>query len=182
MSLVGSCLIVFLTIFLIIAKLSHEFPQSEKVYLHELLESDMFENRREINLDSEITAYCPGSCCNAGIFNRNGRKVLIDWSDQVAVGQLSIKQLHKSGIAIAAVDPSVIPYGSIIRYDDTLYVALDSGSSIRGTMIDISVRTHEEARRFGRRFNQGITVYIPIDSESVVNEIKKSIGESSPVD
>lgn len=179
MSLVGSCLIIFLTISLIVAKLSHEFPQREKVYLHELLESEVFESRREINLDSEITAYCPGSCCNAGIFNRNGRRVLIDWSDQVAVGQLSIKQLHKKGIAIAAVDPSVIPYGSIIRYGDTLYVALDSGRSIRGTMIDISVRTHEEALRFGRRFNQSITVFMPVDSESVLNEIKKSVGESS---
>jgi 3D (Asp-Asp-Asp) domain-containing protein len=179
MSLVGSCLIIFLTVSLIIAKLSHEFPQRKKIYLHELLESEIFESRKKISLDSEITAYCPGSCCNSGIFNKNGRKVLIDWSDQVAVGQLSIRKLHKNGIAIAAVDPSVIPFGSIIRYGDKLYIALDSGRLIRETMIDISVQTHEEALRFGRRFNQNIIVFIPIDSESVVNEIKKSLGESS---
>jgi 3D (Asp-Asp-Asp) domain-containing protein len=178
-SLVGSCLIIFLTISLIIAKLSHEFPQRKKIYLHMLLESEIFESRKEINLDSEITAYCPGSCCNSGIFNKNGRRALVDWSDQVAVGQLSIRKLHKNGIGIAAVDPSVIPFGSIIRYGDKLYIALDSGRSIRGTMIDVSVRTHEETLRFGRRFNQNITVFIPIDSESVVNEIKKSVGESS---
>lgn len=178
-SLVGSCLIVFLTISLIVAKLSHEFPQSEKIYLLELLENEIFEDSRMIELHSEMTAYCPNSCCNSGIFIKNGRKKLIDWSDQVAVGQLSIRQLHKRGIDIAAVDPSVIPFGSIIRYNGKFYMALDSGRSIKGSRIDISVRTHEEAIRFGRRFNQHVTVFIPIESKFAVDEVRRFVADSS---
>jgi 3D (Asp-Asp-Asp) domain-containing protein len=177
--LVGSCLIIFLTISLIIAQLSHEFPQGEKTYLLEFLECEIFKDRRMIELHSEITAYCPNSCCNSGIFTENGRKKLINWSDQVAVGQLSIRELHRTGIEIAAVDPTVIPFGSIIRYNGKFYIALDSGRSIKGSRIDISVRTHGEALRFGRRFNQQVTVFIPIESKLAVEEVRRFVADSS---
>lgn len=55
-----------------------------------------------------------------------------------------------------AVDPSIIPYGSIIYIEmpDTnvyRYIASDTGSAIKGNRIDISMSTHQEALNFGRK-------------------------------
>jgi len=54
-----------------------------------------------------------------------------------------------------AVDPKVIPYGSIIIIDGEWYLADDTGGSMRqatkkGTIhIDIRMKTHEQAMQFG---------------------------------
>lgn len=55
-----------------------------------------------------------------------------------------------------AVDPSVIPYGSIVSvdYGDGVlheYVAQDAGAWIDGSHIDICVKSHTEALELGRR-------------------------------
>jgi 3D (Asp-Asp-Asp) domain-containing protein len=55
----------------------------------------------------------------------------------------------------AAVDPKLIPYGSILVIDGTWYVADDTGGAMRqatknGTIhIDIRMKTHAEAMQFG---------------------------------
>ena len=50
-----------------------------------------------------------------------------------------------------AVDPKKIPYGSILRIGDTVYVAEDCGGSIKGNRIDIFFDSHSEAVNYGRR-------------------------------
>ena len=73
---------------------------------------------------------------------------------------------------IIAVDPSVIPLGSIIEIQagpySGLYTAMDTGAAIKGHIIDIYMPSYEEAIRFGRQkiklkiirkgWNPGITV------------------------
>lgn len=44
-----------------------------------------------------------------------------------------------------AVDPKVIPLGSYIKINDTVYHAEDTGGAIDGNRIDIVVATHKEA-------------------------------------
>ena len=53
---------------------------------------------------------------------------------------------------IVAVDPRVIPYGSIVVIDGVEYLAADCGGSIKGQRIDIAVLTHEEALELGVRY------------------------------
>lgn len=48
-----------------------------------------------------------------------------------------------------AVDPKVIPLGSIIRINGKEYVAEDIGGSIKGKKIDIFCNSHNEALEFG---------------------------------
>jgi 3D (Asp-Asp-Asp) domain-containing protein len=57
------------------------------------------------------------------------------------------------GLGIIAVDPEIIPYGSIVYIPQLkrFFIALDTGSAIKGRRIDIFMRDRKEALRFGRR-------------------------------
>lgn len=67
-----------------------------------------------------------------------------------------------------AVDPDVIPLGSVVRIVDVsthlpdsvdeVFVAHDTGGAIVGQRIDVCVRSVQEAYRFGRR-NMRVIVY-----------------------
>lgn len=48
-----------------------------------------------------------------------------------------------------AVDPSVIPLGTLLYIDGIYYVAEDTGGAIKGKKIDICVATHEAALNAG---------------------------------
>ena len=50
-----------------------------------------------------------------------------------------------------AVDPEVIPLGSKLYIDGTIYVAEDTGKAVKGKIIDIFFDTHEEAVNFGKQ-------------------------------
>lgn len=50
-----------------------------------------------------------------------------------------------------AVDPSVIPLGSIVEIDGARYVAEDTGGGIKGNIIDIFFSTHDEAVEYGKQ-------------------------------
>jgi len=63
-----------------------------------------------------------------------------------------------NGYGIVAVDPKVIPLGSIVVINGKQYLAADTGGAIKGNRIDILHRTKSEALEFGRR-NITITVY-----------------------
>jgi 3D (Asp-Asp-Asp) domain-containing protein len=135
---------------------------SPRPVLEDLLSSQVFRNASSFHLSCEMTAYCPGSCCNTEEYvDDGGRRAQADWSNRIAAGDMTINQLHASGIEIAAVDTTKIPYGSILRYENRLYAALDCGSMIKGNKIDLSVYTHEQAGIFGRRPAQVITVWVP---------------------
>lgn len=50
-----------------------------------------------------------------------------------------------------AVDPNVIPYGSLIKYNGVTYTAEDTGGMIKGNKVDIFMNTLSEAVSFGRK-------------------------------
>lgn len=63
-----------------------------------------------------------------------------------------------AGKGHAAVDPSVIPLGSILYIEDYGYaIADDIGGSINGNIVDVGVDTLEQAYRWG---NRRVNVYI----------------------
>lgn len=80
------------------------------------------------------TAYCKCEmCCNI-------------WTDS----------LTKSGTIphegwTIAVDPDVIPLGTQVIIDGQIYTAEDTGSAVKGNVIDIYFNSHEEAERYGRQ-------------------------------
>ena len=57
----------------------------------------------------------------------------------------------KAGRTIA-VDPSVIPYGSIVIINGKEYVAEDCGGAIKNKKIDIFFDTHQEALEWGVKY------------------------------
>lgn len=80
-----------------------------------------------------LTAYCGCSHCSGG------------WGSKTSTGTTC-----KVGKTIA-VDPRVIPYGSIIRINGKDYVAEDCGGGIKGKHIDIYFDSHSEALDFGKQ-------------------------------
>src|SRR6056297_2806438 len=117
----------------------------------DILQSDIFQDYAVMHMRCDITAYCPGPCCNSGIKRVNGQLVEVDWSDKTAVGGLSLSGLISEGIHVMAVDPDVIPLGSIIYYQGKLYFALDTGGMIQGQKLDVLVREHDDTYVFGKR-------------------------------
>lgn len=77
------------------------------------------------------TAYCPCYSCSS------------DFGYQTATGVTA-----KEGVTIA-VDPSVIPYGTVVIIDGHEYIAQDCGSEISGKDIDIFFESHSVAREYG---------------------------------
>lgn len=91
------------------------------------------------------TAYCScAACCGQYSYNRplneNGNEIVIGASGQVLTPGYSI-----------AVDPYVIPYGTIVVIDGKEYIAQDCGGAVRGNCIDFYFASHEEALNFGRQ-------------------------------
>lgn len=76
----------------------------------------------------KITAYCPGACCNS----KHTLSGIIDYSDSAAIGGVSLTGMLKKGIAVVAVDPTIIPLGSAVNINGTMYMALDTGGAIEG--------------------------------------------------
>ena len=75
----------------------------------------------------KITHYCPCEACSG------------KWGDLTSTGVRA-----KAGHTIA-VDPRVIPYGSVVQIDGHEYVAEDTGGAIKGNRIDIYCESHQEA-------------------------------------
>lgn len=91
----------------------------------------------------EITAYCTGTCCSSG------------------TGITASGQPATVGRTIG-VDPDVISLGAKVKIifadgSEHEYIAEDTGSAIKGNIIDLLMNSHEEALKFGR---QTCRVYI----------------------
>ena len=165
--------VVFLFVFTTIQG-NQRMPRSVD-RLYSVLNSSLFEHCDRKEIVCEITAYCPGTCCNTAYsVGSEGTSEIKNWSNMIAAGDVSIIQLHKAGIGIAAVDTGVIPYGSIIKYNGKLYAALDCGGMIKGNRLDISVENHADANVFGRRADQNVEVYIPLQPVKAVAVILES--------
>ena len=50
-----------------------------------------------------------------------------------------------------AVDPDVIPLGTQVLIDGQIYTAEDTGSAVKGNVIDIYFSDHEETKKYGRQ-------------------------------
>lgn len=84
-----------------------------------------------------LTAYCPcEKCC--GI-----------WAADRSSGILTASGAYAKANHTVAVDPSVIPYGTVLYINGVKYVGEDCGGAIKGNRIDIYFESHEEALQFG---------------------------------
>lgn len=82
----------------------------------------------------ETTAYCKcEKCC--GI-----------WTDSPTKSGTTPKE----GRTIA-VDPDVIPLGTQVIIDGKVYTAEDTGSAVKGNVIDIYFSDHKETEKYGRQ-------------------------------
>ena len=124
----------------------------------------------------KITAYCPGKCCNTR-FTETG---IDDYTNCAAVGGLTLTGLLDTGVHVVAVDPSVVPLGSIIKYNNTYYVALDTGSAIKGFTLDILMPQHRQADDFGVQYCDDVEVFIPENPGKVIESIKAKAGVKKP--
>ncbi len=99
-----------------------------------------------INLgEFKLTAYCScAKCCGKWAENRG----------DVVTG--SIGKPLTAGYSIA-VDPKVIPYGSIVIINGKEYEAMDCGGAIKKNRIDVYFNSHDEALEFGVQY---ATVYL----------------------
>ena len=98
-----------------------------------------------------LTAYCSCSkCCGKWASDRpvddNGNEIVIGSTGEVLKSNYSI-----------AVDPDIIPYGSMVIINGKEYKAQDTGGAITGSRIDVYFSSHEEALEFGR---QAADVYL----------------------
>ena len=50
-----------------------------------------------------------------------------------------------------AVDPDIIPLGTQVIIDGQIYTAEDTGSAVKGNVIDIYFNSHEETEEYGRQ-------------------------------
>lgn len=84
----------------------------------------------------KLTAYCPCRGCSEG------------WGSHTSSGAMA------AASHTVAVDPKVIPMGSKLLIDGTIYTAEDIGGAVKGNHIDIFFDSHGQARRFGTRTAQ----------------------------
>ena len=88
-----------------------------------------------------LTAYCPCRKCSEGYGTNTSTGV------QATQGRT------------IAVDPRVIPYGSIVVINGHEYVAEDCGGAIKGKRIDVYFNDHKTASDFGVQYAE---VYVKI--------------------
>ena len=51
-----------------------------------------------------------------------------------------------------SVDPKLIPLGSMVMINGQIYRAEDTGSAIKGNIIDMYFDTHQQAKNFGVQY------------------------------
>lgn len=84
----------------------------------------------------KVTAYCPCSkCCG-------------EWAD----GLTYTETIATEGRTIA-VDPDVIPLGSIVEINGNEYIAEDIGGAIKDNRIDLFFASHDDALEWGVQYH-----------------------------
>lgn len=112
------------------------FKESDDIASYSSAESEekkaeLPEEKNYVEFSVICTAYCSCVECS-GIYGNN-----------TSTGVLATAK------RTIAVDPSVIPYGTKVEIDGSVYVAEDCGGAIKGNKIDIYFDTHEETESFG---------------------------------
>ncbi len=91
-----------------------------------------------------LTAYCSCSiCCGKWAENRP----VDENGNEIVYGSIGVPLVQ--GISVA-VDPKVIPYGSVVEINGNEYIAEDCG--VKGNRIDVYFNDHQSAREFGVQY------------------------------
>jgi len=111
-----------------------------------------------------LVELCPGPVCyvpsfdsvEVGVFEATGYAIGPPYASIVKSGEPVLNKgfMTLGGIEIftVAVDPRVIPLGSILWIEGLgIGMASDTGRLIKGRRIDVCFRTMDEAWRYGRR-------------------------------
>lgn len=128
--------------------LSEKWHECNNMMLNKQTENEVLYNKIKV-LQSEkkqfighfkISHYCPCSKCNGSYGNKTALGTKIEPYRTIAV------------------DPKIIPLGSKVEIQGSVYVAEDTGGAIKGNRIDVCVASHSEAYRKGLLRN--VPVYI----------------------
>ena len=93
----------------------------------------------------EITAYCTCvKCCGIWSEDHPSRKGT-GYVQKTATGTIPTEG------KTVAVDPKVIPLGSIVMINGVGYIAEDTGSAVTAKVVDIYFESHDAAVAFGRQ-------------------------------
>lgn len=84
----------------------------------------------------KLTGYCPCYSCSEG------------WGRHTSTGAMA------SANHTIAVDPRVIPYGTKVMINGTVYTAEDKGGGVRGNHIDVFYNTHQETKAQGTQYQE----------------------------
>lgn len=91
----------------------------------------------------KVTAYCScKKCCGAWAENRPNGVVYTASGEKAEAGKT------------IAVDTSVIPFGTEVKIGDVIYTAQDTGSAVKGNVIDVYYDSHEEALNHGAKYQE----------------------------
>ncbi len=95
-----------------------------------------------------LTAYCPcEKCCGKWGKNRPTDEA---GNDIVYTASGATAQANKT----VAVDTDIIPYGTILLIDGQEYIAQDTGSKVKGQVIDVYFENHEDAESYGCKYQE----------------------------
>lgn len=118
-----------------------QIPVSEPEPTPELIELGEF----------KTTAYCTCvKCC--GIWSQeHPSRVGTDYVQKTASGTIPT-----AGRTVS-VDTEIIPFGTVLIIDGHEYIAEDTGSAVKGEIIDIYFESHEAAIEYGVQYK---TIYV----------------------
>ena len=77
------------------------------------------------------------------------------FADSLTISRESRNQ--RFDFSAGCVDTEIIPFGTVLVIDGHEYIAEDTGSAVKGQIIDIYFSTHEAAREYGVQYK---TIYI----------------------
>lgn len=121
------------------ARVKNELLNSKNELKQELNELNEWENIGEF----KITAYCScEKCCGVWAENRPNGVVYTASGEKAEAGKT------------IAVDTSVIPFGTEVKIGDVIYTAQDTGSAVKGNVIDVYYDSHEEALNHGAKYQK----------------------------
>ncbi len=96
----------------------------------------------------KLTAYCScEKCCGKWAENRP----VDEHGNEIVIGS---EGTRLEPLRSVAVDTDVIPYGTEIKIYDKVFIAQDTGGSVKGNHIDIYFGSHEETIAFGVQYTE----------------------------
>lgn len=111
---------------------------------------------------AEIETTTTAAKISLGKFKLTGYCICPDCCGGYSDGYTATMTIATPGRTIA-VDPDVIPYGTVVEIDGYEYVAEDCGEAVKGNHIDILCASHELAECFGVQYAE---VFVVTEAEA----------------